>query len=141
MDAQCSAPQSTKLEQIEHGETADDPVNSSFLEFLTDDLVFGSEVLDSATLEAVCRVAEAQRQPAVHSSPAINTATQPGPAAATAGMKRNLEDGAYSDSDDEDEGCKGEKSGGKRSKGGEISAAATKKACREKARREKLNER
>ncbi|GIL45364.1 hypothetical protein Vafri_2608 [Volvox africanus] len=142
MDASSQLGQIAKQEQAGRGGKADDAINSSFLEFLTDDLVFGSEALDTATLEAVCQIAEAQSQPACQTGVPINAAPQPGPLAmATQGMKRHIDEAAYSESDEEDEGCKGEKSAGKRAKGGEMSAAATKKACREKARREKLNER
>ncbi|GLI64240.1 hypothetical protein VaNZ11_007438 [Volvox africanus] len=142
MDVSSQLGQIAKQEQAGRGGKADDVINSSFLEFLTDDLVFGSETLDTVTLEAVCQIAEAQSQPACQTCVAINAVPQPGPLTmATQGMKRHIDEAAYSESDEEDEGCKGEKSTGKRAKGGEMSAAATKKACREKARREKLNER
>lgn len=125
----------------ETGGSNDDGLNSSFLEFLTDDLAFGSEALDSATLEAVCKVADSHRQPTCQLS-ALNTATFAGPVTMPAsGLKRPMDEAPYSESDDEEESGKGEKSVSKRSKGAELSAAATKKACREKARREKLNER
>ncbi|GFR45526.1 hypothetical protein Agub_g6919 [Astrephomene gubernaculifera] len=122
-------------------------LNSSFLEFLNDELVFGSEVLDAPTLEAVCKVADGQRQVPCGRGDAIKpslSAAQPGPSVqptSTQAPKRSQEDAGLSDSDEDDEPSKGEKSSGKRSRGGELSAAATKKACREKARREKLNER
>ncbi len=114
--------------KLEDGGNDQQALNSSFLQFLNDELVLGSEVLDNSTLEAVCQVAQA---------PGSGGGAQSGHRPVT---KRTLEDAALSESDDDDDGGKGDKGSGKRAKG-EASSAATKKACREKARREKLNER
>lgn len=115
-------------------------LNVLFAEFLSDDFVgsqgFGTEALDTATLDAAFQAARPgqwvagglvapQQQQLQHAGSA----------------KRPLEDNSLSDSDDDEDGGKPEKGSGKRAKGESLSAAATKKACREKARREKLNER
>lgn len=121
------------------------PLNS-YMEFLSDDLIFGAEGLDAATLDAVCQLGHL---PHVHNPPAgpagggAALGGEAGPSCATGpaggpGCGRRLVDQDSSDSDDDD-GRVGP-SGGKRGRS-EMSVAATKKACREKARREKLNDR
>jgi hypothetical protein len=102
--------------------------HQAFLDFLNDDLVFGTEQLDAGTLAAVC---------AVETQHAEQSSTQ-GKRARTASVP--ADDNIKEDPDDErDSGD--EKHEGKRSCRNDSAKLARNKASREKARREKLNDR
>lgn len=103
----------------------------AFLDFLSDELIFGHQPLDAGTLSAViaadgCRDEEHCKK-RLRASPesALRTDTP-------------VDEQADSPHDDtEDLACTDERGDGKKAKKAEVA----RKACREKARREKINER
>lgn len=115
----------------------------NYLEFLYDDVHFGGDSLDPATLAAVCSV-----DPTALSRASLSPGTTKpckegdGPcglaARPLAGDESSDED---SSDDDKDIDVGHEEKGQRKKRKKEVSVAAKNKACREKARREKMNER
>ena len=101
--------------------------HQAFLDFLNDDLMFGTEQLDAGTLAAVCAVETHGEQ--------SSTQRKRSRAASIAADE-------YIKEDPDDERDSGEdNSDGKRCCKQDPTKLARNKACREKARREKLNDR
>lgn len=99
---------------------------SSYLDFLSEDLLFGTEALDPATLEAVCAVGAPTgrgRNAGGHQRRDVPIKDSPS------------DDGSEDEADDD----KPSRPARKRSKS-DADEAARNKACREKARREKIND-
>lgn len=121
---------------------------TQFLDFMSDDVLFGGDALDHATLAAVCSAdPSSSANPNTSHQNVMHTLhkEEEGGLAAT-GRKPSADESCDDESSEEedskqkDEAGSGEKHRSKKRKK-ELSQAAKNKACREKARREKMNER
>lgn len=108
------------------------PAAMSYLDFLSDELLFGNEPLDSATLAAAAAADQGGKSPSGRHKKRVKSEG--------AASGRGDDGSSDDDIDDEPSSSQDYRQKGKKGKAAQQQAAVN-KACREKARREKLNDR